>query len=65
MPLIWATPASSIKDVKEGSLLSFCLLALTLTDKSIPSLALEPASSGFQHTLKTTGGIHPLEPNSY
>jgi hypothetical protein len=42
-PLIWAI----LRDMEEGNLLSY-LLALTCTSKSIPTLSLEPMSSGFQ-----------------
>jgi len=33
----------------------YMLALLHLSSKSIPSLALEPASLGFQHLLKTSG----------
>jgi hypothetical protein len=40
------------EDVEEGS---FSLPACSpFASKSIPSLALEPTSSGFQHLLKTS-----------
>jgi hypothetical protein len=45
--------AAYVKDMKEGRLLSLCLLALILTSKHIPLLPLEPTSSGSQRILKT------------
>ena len=53
-PLIWATPSaeSLYKDIEEGC---FCSLPTCpyLASTSIPSLALEPTSLGFQHIQKT------------
>lgn len=46
-PIIWTTPslmAAYIKDIADGGLLYFCLFALALNAKSIPSLTLEPTS---------------------
>lgn len=51
-PLIRATLASYIKDTEEGSFV-LSLLVLTLSGKFIPSVTLDPTSSGFQHILKT------------
>jgi hypothetical protein len=56
--LIWAMPSagSLYKDIEEGS---FCSLPACpcLDSTSIPSQALEPSSSGCQHTQKTSRDV--------
>lgn len=42
-----------------------CLLALVLTGKSMPSLALDPTSLGFWHTWKTSWDIQSCGVNNY
>jgi hypothetical protein len=46
-------PAGSLSKGMEEAF-ALCSLALAFLAHSIPSLVLEPASSGFQHTLKTS-----------
>lgn len=45
-------PAGSLSKGMEEAF-ALCSLALAFLAHSIPSLVLEPASSGFQHTQKT------------
>lgn len=58
-------PAESLyRDVEEGGF-SLCLLALALTSKPIPPIALEHTFQGLQCVLKTNGDIQPHELNDY
>ena len=55
-PLTWVTSAAGNLTTwkKEAFALRLLALMLTLPGKSIPSLALEPTSSGLQGILKTS-----------
>ena len=57
--------AAYIKDMEEGSALSVRLLTLALAGKSIPSLAVESPSLGFQHILKTSLDIQSCGLSNY
>ena len=48
--VMWANLEFVYKDIEE----SFALCLLVLDGKPTPSLALEPTSSGFLHTYKTS-----------
>ena len=64
--LIWAkfSACRLYKDVEEGKFWSL-LACLCFSNISIPSLVVEPTSSGFCHILKTSCDIHPWGLNSY
>ena len=61
---MWATPyiVRIYKDIEEGS---FCILPVCpyITRRSIPSLALEPTSSGFRYIQKNSGDSQPCGTN--
>lgn len=65
-PLLWATPSpgSLYKGMKEGNFHSLTACSC-LANKSIPSPALEPASSGLQCLLKTSWDIQTHELSNY
>lgn len=63
--LIWAIPSTDSlykgheRKKRVLSLTALLALTLSLTNKSIPSLALEPTSLRFQLILKTCQDIQP------
>lgn len=66
-PLIWATNLLLAVYIRtwEKEVLFLCLLVLTLTGKSILSLALEPTSLRFPCVLKTSWNIQPCGLNNF